>query len=611
MQTNPARAPLADRDTWRPPALAGTRLVDPATLAGMGQAGALLLPLGLLLAGAAVGLAFTLDQRVAGERLLGLALAGGLALLALGGLRRIADVRVAPLLVGVAAVALLSGLWVIAAASETAYVFRGTVGDPLTRLFAPLSGLVRLADPVEITNTRFIVGYNGLADLCLVAIFAGGAALLARPSRPVATAAGAVGGVGLLMLVGTSSRGALAGLLAGLWVVGLLVWRRGWLLAILSTPLVLALAASRVVVSGLDTSSTAGRLAFWSDWARLLAEYPLTGVGLGLDTAYRVVVAYQVNPDPERIAYAHNTFVQTYLEMGPLGSLGMVIVPPLALAAAWMARRASLSPARIGLLAGGLGLMVGLETHGVTDQVITTDVGTLLLLLSLAAILAAAGAAASARLAAWSARVALGVAVVAVVLAVGLAAVPGGRALALLNLGGLELNQALYAGPQVDRARLTTAEATLDSALAQDPGHPAILRELALARAQRYDIAGAMDAVGKAAASPRIDAFDELQIARVYLALGFGDEAYAWAARAYQTWGRTPPTAVIGGYERATLPDDSRGVLGPLVDQGEAAVHARDFATALDRFQQAYRLAPHSAYLADRVAYAQRKLEQP
>src|SRR5207244_10593267 len=147
-------------------------------------------------------------------------------------------------------------------------------------------------------------------------------------------------GVSLVLLVGTGARGGLTGLAAGVCAVGLYAWpRRYALLAVIAAPAALIAAAVGVLDKGLEFSSTAGRLTYWGDLARLLVEYPLTGVGLGVDSANRVALQYEINPDPERIFYAHNTFVQTFLEQGPLGALGMLLVPLVLVAAALIARR--------------------------------------------------------------------------------------------------------------------------------------------------------------------------------------------------------------------------------------------------------------------------------
>src|SRR5262249_33107596 len=120
----------------------------------------------------------------------------------------------------------------------------------------------------------------------------------------------------------------------------------------------------------------------------LLVEYPLTGVGLGVDTANAVALQYQINPDPDRVFYAHNTFVQSYLEQGPLGTLGMLLIPLMVVGAALLARRSGLLRGPRPLMIAGLGIVGGMTAHGLTDQVVTTSVGTALLLLGAAAVVA-------------------------------------------------------------------------------------------------------------------------------------------------------------------------------------------------------------------------------
>ena len=122
------------------------------------------------------------------------------------------------------------------------------------------------------------------------------------------------------------------------------------------------MAAVGILDKGLEFSSTAGRLTYWADLVRLLVEYPLTGVGLGVDTANRVALQYEINPDPERIFYAHNTFVQSYLEHGPARRAGH------AAGAAGRARRGAHRRRRRGgreptraLLIAGLGIVGGLK----------------------------------------------------------------------------------------------------------------------------------------------------------------------------------------------------------------------------------------------------------
>ena len=126
-------------------------------------------------------------------------------------------------------------------------------------------------------------------------------------------------------------------------------------------------------------------------------------------------------------------------------------------------------------------------------------------------------------------------------------------------------------------------------------------------RSARFDDIGALTAVKFAADSPRIDAFDMLQIAHVYRDLGVSDQAYAWATRAYAIWDRSLEDAVMGTYAQSTL-SDSRA--RTLADQGEAAMRARHFSEAHTLFVQALTFQPGSTYLQDRIGAAQRAVDK-
>jgi hypothetical protein len=566
----------------------------------------LAVPCGFLIVGAMVGYAVSLDQRVAIERLLGLIAASVLAVIASIGLPRVE--RPTALLIGTAVAALLASVWVISASGPD--VFRGTLGERLDNVFAPLFGMVHLTDPVEISNTRFIVGYNGVIDLALVMIFCCGAVLWERPRLGVLVPAGALLVAGLLLLIGAGARGGLTGLAAGICAVGLFLWpRRYALLAVIAAPVALMLAALSILDKGLEFSSTAGRLTYWSDLVRLLAEYPLTGVGLGVDTANSIALQYEINPDPERIFYAHNTFVQSYLEQGPLGAIGMLLVPVVVIGAALLARRSGVLRGHRPLMIAGLGIVGGLEAHGLTDQVVTTNLGTALLLLGAAAVVASLPEPSLATLSRWTTRVGIALVGLMVLAVVILAALPAGRSQLLLNFGGLKMDQALALPTQSAQrgSELADAEALLTSALDQDPTQPAVLRDLAWVRSARFDDDGGLRALAQAAASPRIDAFDMLQIAHVYRDLGVADEAYAWAVRAYGIWGRSLEDAVMENYAQSTLTDSRARTLAT---QAEAAMRARSYADANSLFQQAQTFEPKSAYLQDRIGASQRAVDK-
>lgn len=610
--TSTAASAVARADTPTPDVVPAARLTTAVTHNPPGARAAtsgwgwpvagLLLTVGLLVAGALVGLPFALRPQLAWERVVGLLISGGLAVGTFAALQRLADRHVPAVLLGAAAAALAAGSWIVAI---DPLVFRGAVGRVMLAILAPIAGISHRPPDWDLLNTRYMTEYNGLADLAVLALFGAGAALLARPPRRLAIPALATLVVALAVLLGTGSRGALAGLVAGLWTVALLTWRRGWVLAAASTPVVIGLAALGVLDKGLDVTSTAGRLAFWGDYARLLAEFPLTGVGAGIDTANKVAVLYQVNPDASQIAFAHNTLVEAYLEWGPLGALGMLLLPLLAAAGAALAPWDALSRPRRALLAAALGLSTAISVHGLTDQVATTIGGTLLLLVAASTVLACLGPRARrgvGRLVRWgSATLVVTAAATALVLAL----LPGGRALVLLNVGSLQLTQGLL---REDASSLSAAEATFEAALALEPASPALLRNLALARARQFKIAETLDPLTRAASSPRLDAFDMLQVARVYREVGFGAEAYAWALKAYQASGRPAPPAVMRPYRQGTLKDDP--VVRTLVEQGEAALARRAFDEALPKFARALELDPENAYLRDRVGDAERGVER-
>jgi tetratricopeptide (TPR) repeat protein len=301
--------------------------------------------------------------------------------------------------------------------------------------------------------------------------------------------------------------------------------------------------------------------------------------------------------------------VQSYLEQGPLGMLGMLLLPALVIVAALIARRDGLLPGHRPLIVAGLGLVGGTEAHGLTDQVVTTNIGTLLLVLGSAAVFASLSRPALARITAVTLRLSALIVCGVLLLALAALAMPVGRAQLLLNLGGLKMNAALSVPTQSpERASaLADAESVLSMALDQDPSHPAIQRDLAWVRSARYDDSGALTALNAAVQSPRIDAFDMLQIAHVYRDMGATDEAYTWATRAYGIWGRSEEDAVMGTYAQATLSDPRARTLA---DQAEAAMRARHFGDAHGLFEQALTFEASSAYLESRIGASQRAIDK-
>lgn len=560
----------------------------------------------MLLVGSVVGLLFTLDTSVADQRLGGLALDAVVGLAVVPLLWRASDQA---LLVSLAAISLLTlpaDVWIIAVSGPD--LFRGILGGPLRLLTLPLQGRLALTAPVEYANTWFIVGYNGLADLCLLAVFSGVAICLARAPRRWRWFAGALIAGGTYVLLGTGARGPLAGLVLGTWMILILVWRRGWLLGIVALVAAVALAASGLLDKGLDVSSTTGRFEYWGDLGRLLVEYPFTGLGLGVDTPNKVALFFEINPDPQRIAYAHNTFVQAYLEQGPLGLLGMIWLPLVAVLAAAYGLRGSLSATRRALLLSSLGLLLALEVHGFTDQVLTTNVGDGLLFLSVAGVVGALASASRGRLADWAQAAVPSVGVALVATGAIACLVPQGHLLLTRNLAALDLDSAILRSPSVDQTQIAQAETGFETVLAADPTDPVALRDLARAHLATFDVSNALAELNQTTQTPGLDPFDMLQIAHLYRDLGFADQAYSWASSAYATWGRVPSEVVMLTYEQATVADNPNARV--LAQQAEAASSTGDLQQALSLFQQALAFAPGNAYLQERIDGTQRGIDR-
>ncbi|MBV9354010.1 MAG: hypothetical protein JO023_00645, partial [Chloroflexi bacterium] len=237
------------------PATARARVDAAASPLRLGGVAPIVVPFALLVAGALVGLPFTLDAPVAWQRLIGLLAAGAIAVLTLPWLRRQGNAERAFVIAIVVSVG--AGLWVIAAAGPD--VFQGALGARLQAVFGPLFWHVSLTVPVAVTNTWFIVGYNGLADLLLVAWFASLGWLVSRPRPAVGVVCLAVCLYCLVLLLATDARGALAGLVVGTWLAAMIGWRHGWLLLLL---IPLAVCGAALGPKGLDVSSTLGRVSY-------------------------------------------------------------------------------------------------------------------------------------------------------------------------------------------------------------------------------------------------------------------------------------------------------------------------------------------------------------
>ncbi|MFI5267874.1 MAG: O-antigen ligase family protein, partial [Chloroflexota bacterium] len=168
---------------------------------------------------------------------------------------------------------------------------------------------------------------NGLAAFLILVIPFG--FVLAREPR-WRTLAGAATAALVLELLVTESRAAMLslGLASGLFALYL---RGRWRWLALAVPgLALALLASGLVALPMNLSwlptggSSAERLGIWQSALLMIADMPLTGIGLGM---FQRVYPLYILPAYQNIhPHAHNLFLQTYLDAGPLGCAGMLLL---------------------------------------------------------------------------------------------------------------------------------------------------------------------------------------------------------------------------------------------------------------------------------------------
>lgn len=181
-------------------------------------------------------------------------------------------------------------------------------------------------------------------------------------------------------LILTLSRGAYFGLAVG---IGAMIWLNGgrtrWL-APLPTLLTLALLLAGVTGYEFTLSSTptgwssVDRLYIWHTALRMLADFPITGPGVG--TFPLRMPAYTWPMEARDIPHAHNFVLQTYLDSGLVGLIGLVVLllgmlqGTLRLLARPLDRHL-----RLAVLAGA-GAMLGSLTQGGVDAYFWGDART-------------------------------------------------------------------------------------------------------------------------------------------------------------------------------------------------------------------------------------------
>ncbi|HEX6513697.1 MAG TPA: O-antigen ligase family protein [Chloroflexota bacterium] len=173
---------------------------------------------------------------------------------------------------------------------------------------------------------------NGLAAAVILAIPFGGA-LAIRGGWRIAAGVATAALVGELLV--TESRAAMLSLGLALGLLAVYTTRR-WLGLALSGGAVALLASGLVALplqlSWLPTGgSSAERLAIWQSSLLMIADTPFTGIGMGM---FQRVYPLYILPAYHNIhPHAHNLFLQTYLDAGPLGCAGMLVLAGAAVAA--------------------------------------------------------------------------------------------------------------------------------------------------------------------------------------------------------------------------------------------------------------------------------------
>lgn len=177
-------------------------------------------------------------------------------------------------------------------------------------------------------------------------------------------------------MVLAQSRSALGGLMAGLFLMGVLLDRRvAWALPVAAAAVGLQLWQGYVPLAvnsppGVGASlSLPSRLEIWGHSLYAIADFPVTGIGLG--TFQRVVpLLYPFRSiDPGvPLSHAHNIFLQVALDLGVIGfSAYLVLLVQVGLMLRRLAGRLA-RPERL-LVSGLAAGLAALHVYGLTDAI--------------------------------------------------------------------------------------------------------------------------------------------------------------------------------------------------------------------------------------------------
>ena len=182
------------------------------------------------------------------------------------------------------------------------------------------------------------------------------------------------------ILVLTQSRGALMGLGAGLLLMIMLRFRRGWI----AVPVCLVLLVGLVLAVGPDrffgsldqtqsqVSSLEGREEIWSRAVMMIGDFPFTGIGIGTfgnvaDTLY----PFFLN-SPGSVPHAHNLYLQVAVDLGIPGLAAWLAIWGSVIYSAWKLFQTGIKHSIAWQAALGAALLctqVAMGVHGLWDAV--------------------------------------------------------------------------------------------------------------------------------------------------------------------------------------------------------------------------------------------------
>ncbi|MGE3913156.1 MAG: polysaccharide biosynthesis protein [Chloroflexota bacterium] len=512
-------------------------------------------PIGLFAAGGVIGMLVTSSPGQGSIRLNGLV--AGIALYWLIVHHATTPYRLRKaLVIALVATAVGSVLMLVVTAP---YLPWGMPGGPLDGLISLTDGFRQMVLGSSEALQRYRFRASGVGALATFGLALAIGPALSAARRKARLACFALVLALLAIVVISSSRSSLVSVMA--LVVVLFGLRYGW--PLLATPFVLVglwLVVERQVV-GLgapDALPLSVKIGFWQNAAAILHDFAFTGVGLGQRAVHDVYESYLLAIGPS-FSHAHNAFIQAYLEQGLLGAFGLVSMTLVLLFNARRAVAGARTPLAWSVALSGGGAAIVLLFEGLTEVVLLTSVGNVLLMVALGLLVAAgrlnrrpgrmrpALEQLPTRGMVSLLRPIITAPLAAVLFLVGLVTftmTPLASSL-YLNLGAAERTRAILTddlGRDERERMLSRADTFLRRALRADDRDAAIWRNLAEVSLARGDAGRAREYLGEARErTSGGDAYSLYQLGRISRDLGkWRDAAYAWreagAAEVLQSW---------------------------------------------------------------------------